>query len=45
MFSKHTKFVKVDYGTINSDIEKSVTIYKFLWLPIFKITKEIIDTI
>ena len=37
MFSKHTKFIK-DYGT--TDIEKSVTIYRFLWLPIFKVTKE-----
>ena len=37
MFSKHTKFIK-DYGT--TDIEKSVTIFRFLWLPIFKITKE-----
>jgi hypothetical protein len=45
MFSKHTKFVKADYGTINSDIEKSVTIYKFFWLPIFMVTKERVDKI
>lgn len=45
MFSKHTKFVKLDFGTINSDIEKSVTIYKAFWIPIFKVTKERVDKI
>lgn len=37
MFSKKTKFIK-DFGT--TEIEKLVTIYRFLWIPIFKITKE-----
>jgi hypothetical protein len=43
MFSKHTKFVKLDYGT--HDITKSVTIYRFFWLPIFKCTKEMVDSL
>jgi hypothetical protein len=45
MFSKHTKFVKTNFGEMNSDIQKSVTIYRFLWLPIFKSTKEMVDNI
>lgn len=45
MFSKHTTFVKLDYGTIHTDIEKSVTIYKFFWIPIFIVTKERVDKI
>jgi len=44
MFSKHTKFVKLSLGEMNSsDIQKSVTIYRFLWFPIFKSTKEMVD--
>ena len=42
MFSKHTKFQN-DYGTNN--LFKSVTIYRFLWIPIFKSTKEMVDKI
>lgn len=40
MFSKHTKFQNV-LGT--GFLQKSVTIYKFLWFPIFKSTKEMVD--
>ena len=43
MFSKHTKFVKTYVGEMNSDVQKSVTIYRFFWLPIFKSTKEMVD--
>jgi len=42
MFSKHTKFQN-ELGT--NLFQKSVTIYRFLWLPIFKSTKEKVDKI
>ena len=42
MFSKHTKFQN-ELGT--NLFQKSVTIYRFLWFPIFKSTKEKVDKI
>ena len=42
MLSKHTKFQN-ELGT--NQFQKSVTIYRFLWLPIFKSTKEMVDKI
>ena len=42
LFSKHTKYQN-ELGTTN--LKKSITIYRFLWFPIYKSTKEIVDNI
>ena len=35
MFSKHTKFIS------NCDtVDHSVTVYRFLWIPIYKVIRE-----
>jgi hypothetical protein len=42
MFSKTTRFQN-ELGT--NQFQKSVTIYRFLWLQIFRSTKEMVDKI
>ncbi|HHT9021282.1 TPA: hypothetical protein ACT5CK_002467 [Flavobacterium psychrophilum] len=42
MFSKTTRFQN-ELGT--NQFQKSVTIYRFLWLPIFRSTKEMVNNI
>ena len=42
MFSKTTRFQN-ELGT--NSFQKSVTIYRFPWLPILKSTKEMVDNI
>ena len=42
MFSKHTVFQN-ELGT--NKFLKSVTIYRFLWFPFFKSTKEMADKV